>query len=49
MRALAEWHDARYWSSPSELLDRIVRERRVLEVGLRARAARATCGDGCAS
>ena len=33
MRALAEWHDARYWSSPSELLDRIVRERRVLEVG----------------
>src|SRR5262249_43794458 len=32
MRALAEWHDARYWSSPSELLDRIVRERRVLEV-----------------
>jgi len=33
LRALAEWHDARYWSSPSELLDRIVRERRVLEVG----------------
>ena len=33
MRTLAEWHDARYWSSPSELLDRIVRERRVLEVG----------------
>ncbi len=33
MRALAGWHDARYWSSPSELLDRIVRERRVLEVG----------------
>ncbi len=33
MRALAAWHDARYWSSPSELLDRIVRERRVLEVG----------------
>jgi ATP-dependent exoDNAse (exonuclease V) beta subunit len=32
MRALATWHDARYWSSPSELLDRIVRERRVLEV-----------------
>ncbi len=30
---LAEWHDARYWSTPSELLDRIVRERRVLEVG----------------
>ncbi|HLM19726.1 MAG TPA: UvrD-helicase domain-containing protein [Acidimicrobiia bacterium] len=33
MRALAAWHDARYWSSPSELLDQIVRERRVLEVG----------------
>jgi ATP-dependent helicase/nuclease subunit A len=33
VRALAGWHDARYWSSPSELLDRIVRERRVLEVG----------------
>ena len=33
MRALASWHDARSWSSPSELLDRIVRERRVLEVG----------------
>jgi ATP-dependent exoDNAse (exonuclease V) beta subunit len=33
MRALAGWHDARYWSSASELLDRIVRERRVLEVG----------------
>lgn len=33
MAALAAWHDARYWSSPSELLDRIVRERRVLEVG----------------
>jgi ATP-dependent exoDNAse (exonuclease V) beta subunit len=33
LRTLAEWHDARYWSSPSELLDRIVRERRVLEVG----------------
>jgi ATP-dependent exoDNAse (exonuclease V) beta subunit len=33
MRALSRWHDARYWSSPSELLDRIVRERRVLEVG----------------
>jgi ATP-dependent helicase/nuclease subunit A len=33
MRALASWHDARFWLSPSELLDRIVRERRVLEVG----------------
>jgi ATP-dependent exoDNAse (exonuclease V) beta subunit len=33
LRTLAEWHDARHWSSPSELLDRIVRERRVLEVG----------------
>jgi ATP-dependent exoDNAse (exonuclease V) beta subunit len=33
LRALSDWHDARYWSSPSELLDRIVRERRVLEVG----------------
>jgi ATP-dependent exoDNAse (exonuclease V) beta subunit len=32
LRALAAWHDARAWSSPSELLDRIVRERRVLEV-----------------
>jgi ATP-dependent helicase/nuclease subunit A len=33
MRALAEWHDARFWLTPSEMLDRIVRERRVLEVG----------------
>jgi ATP-dependent exoDNAse (exonuclease V) beta subunit len=33
MRTLAQWHEARYWSSPSELLERIVRERRVLEVG----------------
>jgi ATP-dependent exoDNAse (exonuclease V) beta subunit len=33
MRALAAWHAARHWSSPSELLERIVRERRVLEVG----------------
>jgi ATP-dependent exoDNAse (exonuclease V) beta subunit len=33
IRALAAWHEARYWSSPSELLERIVRERRVLEVG----------------
>jgi len=31
--ALAAWHDARLWSSASELLDRVVRERRVLEVG----------------
>jgi ATP-dependent exoDNAse (exonuclease V) beta subunit len=33
MDALAAWHEARHWSSPSELLERIVRERRVLEVG----------------
>jgi ATP-dependent helicase/nuclease subunit A len=33
IRVLAGWHDARLWLSPSELLDRIVRERRVLEVG----------------
>ena len=33
MRALAGWHDARLWLAPSELLDRVVRERRVLEVG----------------
>ncbi len=33
MRCLAAWHDSRLWLSPSELLDRIVRERRVLEVG----------------
>jgi ATP-dependent exoDNAse (exonuclease V) beta subunit len=33
VRALAAWHDARLWLGPSELLDRIVRERRVLEVG----------------
>jgi ATP-dependent exoDNAse (exonuclease V) beta subunit len=32
MRALAAWHDARLWLGPSELLDRIVRERRVPEV-----------------
>ena len=32
MRELAAWHDARLWLGPSELLDRIVRERRVLEV-----------------
>jgi ATP-dependent exoDNAse (exonuclease V) beta subunit len=32
MAALAAWHDARLWLGPSELLDRIVRERRVLEV-----------------
>ena len=33
MRALAEWYDARLWLDASELLDRIVRERRVLELG----------------
>jgi ATP-dependent helicase/nuclease subunit A len=33
MRALASWHQARTWLGPSELLDHIVRERRVLEVG----------------
>jgi ATP-dependent exoDNAse (exonuclease V) beta subunit len=33
MRALAEWHAARVWLAPSELLDRIVRDRRVLEIG----------------
>jgi ATP-dependent exoDNAse (exonuclease V) beta subunit len=33
LRTLAAWHDARLWMAPSELLDRIVRERRVLEVG----------------
>jgi ATP-dependent exoDNAse (exonuclease V) beta subunit len=33
MASLAAWHEARAWSSPSELLDRVVRERRVLEVG----------------
>jgi len=33
MRALAEWHEARTWLTASELLDRIVRERRVLELG----------------
>jgi ATP-dependent exoDNAse (exonuclease V) beta subunit len=33
MRALAAWHEARLWLGPSELLDRIVRERRMLEVG----------------
>jgi ATP-dependent exoDNAse (exonuclease V) beta subunit len=31
--ALREWHDARAWSSPSELIARIVRDRRVLELG----------------
>ncbi len=31
LRALAEWYDARLWLDASELLDRIVRERRVLE------------------
>jgi ATP-dependent helicase/nuclease subunit A len=32
MRFLKTLHDERVWSAPSELLDRIVRERRVLEV-----------------
>ena len=31
--ALAAWHDARTWCTPSELLERIVRERRILELG----------------
>ena len=31
LRALAEWYDARLWLDASELLDRIVRDRRVLE------------------
>ena len=31
MRALADWYDARLWLDASELLDRIVREQRVLE------------------
>jgi ATP-dependent helicase/nuclease subunit A len=33
MRALASWHEARLWLAPSELLERVVRERRVLELG----------------
>jgi ATP-dependent exoDNAse (exonuclease V) beta subunit len=33
MRALADWHESRTWLTASELLDRIVRERRVLELG----------------
>jgi ATP-dependent helicase/nuclease subunit A len=33
LQVLGAWHDARHWLAPSELLDRIVRERRVLEVG----------------
>ncbi|MET0626952.1 MAG: UvrD-helicase domain-containing protein [Acidimicrobiia bacterium] len=33
MRALADWHGARLWLDASELLDRIVRERRLLELG----------------
>ena len=48
LRALASWHDARLWLGPSELLDRIVRERRVLEVAF-ADGRPATCGDGCDS
>ena len=30
---LRELHEARHWSSPAELLDRIVRDRRALELG----------------
>jgi ATP-dependent exoDNAse (exonuclease V) beta subunit len=30
--ALRGWHDMRLWSSPSELLDKIVRDRRMLEL-----------------
>ncbi|HEX5588052.1 MAG TPA: 3'-5' exonuclease, partial [Acidimicrobiia bacterium] len=33
MLALAQWYDARLWLDASELLDRIVRERRLLELG----------------
>jgi len=38
--ALAEWYDARLWLDASELLDRIVRERRVLELGFARRRPR---------
>jgi ATP-dependent exoDNAse (exonuclease V) beta subunit len=31
--ALRDWHAARAWLSPSELIERIVRERRALELG----------------
>ena len=41
-------HDARLWLSPSELVDRIVADRRVLELG-EAEGRPATCGGGCAS
>ncbi len=33
MRAFESWYEARLWLDASELLDRIVRERRVLELG----------------
>jgi ATP-dependent exoDNAse (exonuclease V) beta subunit len=33
LTALARWHEARTWLTASELLERIVRERRVLELG----------------
>ena len=33
LRYLRGLHDARHWLAPSELLDRIARERRVLELG----------------
>ena len=49
IRVLAGWHDARLWLSPSELLDRIVRERRVLEVGFAHGRPSATCGGACGS
>ena len=44
----AGMHDARHWRSPSELADRVVRDRRLLELGP-PRAGRATCGGGCGS
>ncbi|MCU1426297.1 MAG: UvrD/REP helicase [Actinomycetia bacterium] len=33
LNALRVWHDERLWLTPSELIDRIVRERRLLELG----------------
>ena len=33
LEALAAWYDARTWCTPSALLEQIVRERRVLELG----------------
>jgi ATP-dependent exoDNAse (exonuclease V) beta subunit len=33
LAALATWHDARTWLTPSELLERVVRDRRILELG----------------